>query len=95
MVLFYGIYLNMSPIGFSSLETRIKILSPEWYNFKKLSVLVQTFGYLCNSAYFKNASLKILMAVWNVKVFLIPWYTYPVLRKYIFTKETNQAAFVK
>ena len=73
-----------------SLERRMKILSPDYYNFKKLSVLAQTFGSLCNSAYFKNTFLTILIAVWNVKVFLIPWYAHPVLRKYILTQETNQ-----
>ena len=85
----------MSPIGLSSLETRMKILRPNCYNFKKLSVLAQTVGSLCNSASFKNAFLTILIAVWNVKMFLIPWYTSTVFRKYILTHETNQAVSVK
>ena len=80
IVIFQGRYLNMSPMGLSSLETRMNILSPDCYNFKKLSVLAQTFGSLCSSGYFKIAFLTILIAVWNVKVFLIPWYIYPVLR---------------
>ena len=36
IVIFYGIYLNMSPVGLSSLETRMKILGPDSYNFKNL-----------------------------------------------------------
>ena len=85
IVSFHGIYLNMPPIRLSSLETRMKILSPDCYHFKKLSVLAQTFGSLWKSAYSKNAFLTSLIDVWNVKVFLIPWYTYPVWRKYILT----------
>ena len=72
-------------IGLSSLETRMKILSLDCYNFKKLSVLAQTFGSLYNSAYLKIAFLTISIAVWNVIVVLIPWYIYPVLGKYILT----------
>ena len=72
----------MSPVGLSSLETRMKISIPGCYNFKKLSVPDHTIRALCNSGYFKNALLTILIAVSNVQVFPIPWYTYPVLRKH-------------
>ena len=78
IVIFHGIYLNMSPIGLSSLGTRMKILSPDCYNFKKLSVQAQSIRSLCNSAHFKNAFLTILIAVWNINVFLIPLYTHLV-----------------
>ena len=50
----------MSPIRLSSLETGMKILSPDCYNLNNLLVLAQTFGSLSNSAYFKNALLTIL-----------------------------------
>ena len=83
IVIFYGIYLNMAPISLSSLEIRIKVLSPNYYNFKKLSVLTQTISFLFNCTYLKNVFLTILTALWNTKVFLIPWYTHPALRKYI------------
>ena len=36
IVIFYGIYLNMAPISLSSLEIRMKVLSPNYYDFKKL-----------------------------------------------------------
>ena len=75
----------MSPIGLHSLETRIKDSSPNCYNFKKPSILVQTIRSSHNSAYFKNIFLTILIAVGNVQVFLIPWYTHPILKKYILT----------
>ena len=78
IVIFYSVYLNMSAIGLSSPESRMKILSLDCYNFKKLSVLSQTIRSLYNSAYFKNAFLTILIAVWNIKVFHISWYTHPV-----------------
>ena len=35
-----------------------------------MSVLVQTFGSLCNSAYLKNTFLTILIAVWNVTILI-------------------------
>ena len=75
----------------------MKVSGPSCYhnNFKKLSVLAQTIRCLYNSAHLKNAISTILIAVKNVKVFLIPWYTHPVLKKYILTKETNRAVFVK
>ena len=76
-----GGYLNRSPIGLNSLEARIKVLSPNCYNFNKLSVLVQTIRSLYSSAYFKNVFLTIFTAVCNIKVFLIPWYTQPALKK--------------
>ena len=79
---FYGMYLNMSPIG---LETRMKVLSLNYHKFKKLLVLAQTISFLYNCAYSKNIFLTILTAVWNRKVFLIPWYTQPVLKKCILT----------
>ena len=66
IVIFYGIYLNMSPVGLSSLETRMKILSPDCYNLKKLLVLAHTVRSLCNNACCKSAFLTILIAVWNV-----------------------------
>ena len=78
----------MFPIG---LNQRLK---PKLFNFKKLSVLAQTIRSLYNSAYFKNVFLTILIAAWNIKVFVIPWYTHPVLKKYILTFKTNQAVFV-
>ena len=73
IVIFYGIYLNMAPISLSSLEIRIKVLSPNYYNFKKISVLTQTISFLFNCAYLKNVFLTILTAVC----------THPALRKYI------------
>ena len=85
----------MSPIDCNSLETRMIVLSSACYNIKKLSVMAQINRSLYNSANFKNVSLTILIAAWNIKVFLIPWYTHPVLKKYIVTQETNQAVFVK
>ena len=85
IVIFYGIYLNMAPISLSSLEIRMKVLSPNYYNFKKLSVLTQTISFLFNCTDLKNVFLTILTAVWNTKVFLILWYTHPALRKYILT----------
>ena len=75
----------MSPERLNSLETKIKVLSQNCDNFKKPSVLAQTIGSSHNSAYFKNVFLTILTAVWSIKVFLIPWYTHPVLKKYILT----------
>ena len=56
------------------------LLSP--IDFKKLSVLAQTISFLYSCAYFKNVFVTIFTAVWNIKVFVIPWYTRPVLRKY-------------
>ena len=58
IVIFYGIYWNMSPIRFSSLEIRMKVLSPDYYNFKKLSVLSQTIRSLYNSVYFLKRFLN-------------------------------------
>ena len=84
IVIFYGIYLNTTPISVSSLEIRMTVLSPNYYGFKKLSVLTQTISFLFNCAYLKNVFLT-MTAVWNTKVFLIPWYTHPALRKYILT----------
>ena len=72
VVIFYGIYLNMAPISLSSLEIRMKVLSPNYYNFKKLSVLTQNISFLFNCAYLKNVFLTNFTAVWNTKVFLIP-----------------------
>ena len=84
IVIFYGIYLNTTPISVSSLEIRMTVLSPNYYNFKKLSVVTQTISFLLNCAYLKNVFLT-MTAVWNTKVFLMPWYTHPALRKYILT----------
>ena len=67
------------------LETRMKVSSPNYYNFKKPSILAQTIRSSYNSAHFKNVFLKTLTAVWSIKVFLMPWYTYPVFKKYILT----------
>ena len=80
-----GVYLNMSPKGLNSLEKRMKVSSPNCYNFKKPSVLAQTIRSSHNSSYFKKVFLTILTAVWSIKVFLIPWYTDPVLKKNILT----------
>ena len=77
----------MSPIGLNSVEKRMKVSSPNCYNFKKLSVLVQTIRSLYKSAYFTNVFLTILTAVWNIKVFLIPWHTHPVMTKYILKEQ--------
>ena len=60
----------------------MKAVSPNCYNLKKLSAQAQTRS-LYNGAYFKNVFLTILIAVWNIKVFLIPQCTHPVLTKYI------------
>ena len=54
----------MSPKGLNSLETRMKVSSPNYYTFKKPSILAQTIRGSYNSAYFKNVFLKILTAVW-------------------------------
>ena len=75
----------MAPISLSTLQIRMKVLRPNYCNFNKLSVLTQTISLLFNCAYLKNVFLTILTAVWNTKVFLIPWYTHPALRKYILT----------
>ena len=77
--------MNMSPIGLNSLETRMKVSSPNYYNFKKPSILAQTIRSSYNSAHFEYVFLKTLTAVWSIKVFLMPWYTYPVFKKYILT----------
>ena len=58
IVIFYGIFLNMAPISLSSLEIRMKVLSPNYYNFKKLSVLTQTISFLFNCAYLKKRFLN-------------------------------------
>ena len=71
IVIFCSVYLNMAPIGLRSLETRMKVSSPNHYSFKKLSVLAQTITFL-------RHFLTNLTAVWNIKVFLIAWYTHPV-----------------
>ena len=55
---------------------------PNCYDFKKLSVLGQTISFFYND---KNVFSTILKAVWNVKVFLILWFTHPVLKEYILT----------
>ena len=65
IVIFYAIHSNMSPMGLSSLEKQMKILSPNCYNFKKLSIPAQTIRFLYNSAHFKNAFLTNLIAVWK------------------------------
>ena len=91
--------MNMSPIGLNFLETRMKVSSPNCYDFKKPSILAQTIRSLHSEifqkrSYFKNVFLTILTAVWSIKVFLIPWHTHPVLKKYILTQGTNQAVFM-
>ena len=75
----------MPPKGLNAPETRMKVSSPNCYHFKKPSVLAQTIGFSRNSACFKNIFSTILTAVLRIKVFLIPWYTKPVLKKYILT----------
>ena len=75
----------MSPIGLNSLETRMKVSSPNCYDFKKPSILAQRIRSLHKSSYFRNVFLTILTAVWSIKVFLIPWHTHPVVKKYILT----------
>ena len=72
-------------IGLNSLETKMKVLGPNCYSFKKHTVLVQTIRSTHNSAYFKNVFLTMLRAVWSINVFLIPWYSHPVLKKHILT----------
>ena len=57
IVIFYGMYLNMAPVSLSSLEIRTKVLSSNYYNFKKLSVLTQTISFLFNCVYLKNVFL--------------------------------------
>ena len=52
IVVFYGLDLNISPIGLDSLETRMKVLNPNCYNFKKLSVLAQTISFLVQQRIF-------------------------------------------
>ena len=58
IVIFYGIYLNTTPISVSSLEIRMTVLSPNYYNFRKLSVLTQTIRFLFNCAYLKTFSYQ-------------------------------------
>ena len=58
----------MSPIALSSLVRRMKVSSPNCYNFKKPSVQAQTIRSLHNSAYLKNVFLAILTAVWSISV---------------------------
>ena len=80
----------------SSLAMRIKISNPNCYYFKKLSVLVQSqfrLSILCKCAYFKNVFLTIETDVWNIEVFLIPWYTHPVLKKKIFLHKNQSSRF--
>ena len=72
-------------IGLNSLEKRMKVSGPNCYSFTKRTVLAQTVRFTYNSAYFKNVFLTMLTAVWSIKVFLIPWYTHPVLKKHIVT----------
>ena len=67
IVIFYGIYLNMAPISLSSLEIRMKVLSPNYYNFKKLSVLTQTISFLFNCAYLKKRFLNNLDSCFECK----------------------------
>ena len=50
----------MSPKGLSSLDTRMKVSSPNCYNFKKPLILAQTIRSSHNSVYFKNLFLMIL-----------------------------------
>ena len=52
----FGLYLNMSPIGLNSLETRMKVSSPNCYNFNNPSVLAQAIRSLHSSAYFTKFS---------------------------------------
>ena len=40
----------MVPVSLSSLEIRMKVLSLNHYNFKKLSVLTQTISFLENKS---------------------------------------------
>ena len=45
IAMLYGVFLNMSPKGPNSLETRMKVLTPNCYNFKKQPFeLVQIIG---------------------------------------------------
>ena len=74
----------MSPTGLSSVERRMKVSSPNCYNFKKPSVLAQTIVSSHNSAHLENFFSTILTAVRSIKVFLIPWYTHPVLKNCVF-----------
>ena len=82
MVISYGIDLNMSLIDLSSLVTRMKALSSNCYDFKKLPVLAHTISFFYN---YKNVFSTVLKAVRNVKVILISWFTHPVLKRYILT----------
>ena len=82
--------LNISQMDLNSLETRMKALSPDSYNFKKPSMLAQTIRSSNNSTYFKDVFFTTLTAAWSIKVLLIPWYTHPILEK-----ETNLAVLVR
>ena len=62
---------------------KMKVSDPNFYHFKKLSVLAQTIRSLYNSAYLKNILFGFLIVFWKIKVLLIPWYTQPALEKYI------------
>ena len=84
----------MSPIGLNSLETRMKVSRPNCFNFKTPSALAETILDPLTTVHIKNMFLTILTAVWSIKVFLITWNTYPVLKKYILIEETNQAVVV-
>ena len=72
IAMFSGVYLNVFPIGLSSLETGMKVSSPNCYYFKKPYILSQTISHNC--AYFKKICLTLLTASWSIKVFLVPWY---------------------
>ena len=61
------------------------------FDFKKLSGLAQVIRFLCKCGLCmcKNVFLdnfEFLRDVWNVEVLLIPWYTHPGLKNYLFTK---------
>ena len=49
-------HLNVSPIGLNFLEVRMNVPSPNWYDFKKPSVLAPAIRSSHYSAYFKTFS---------------------------------------
>ena len=83
--------LNKSPIGLNSLETRMKVLSPNCHNFHKLS----SIRSLCNSTYFKKPFLNKFDSCLEYKsVSYTTVFTPGLITKYILTLKTNQAGFV-
>ena len=70
----------MSPISLSSPETRVKVSSPNYYDFKNFQYWPK-LSASCTAAHV----LKMFYSCLEYTRFLIPWYTHPVLKKCILT----------